>query len=62
MTLLRNENNIQSNDTKKSLLIEQSGKLQEIIRVLQVEFASENLNEEINFLTIVNENLRKLAE
>jgi hypothetical protein len=44
------------------LLIEQSEKLQEIIRVLQVEFASENLNEEINFLTIVNENLRKLAE
>lgn len=47
---------------KEKLLLEQVDILKGVIDVLQKEFASEGVEDEINFLSIVNGNLKKLAE
>ena len=47
---------------KKKILIEQCQKIQEVIETLTSNFNEEDLEDDLNFLTIVNANLRNWAE
>lgn len=46
---------------KKQLLIEQTKKIQEIVAVLTANFNEEDVVDEINFLSIVKDNLEQWA-
>lgn len=47
---------------KKQLLIEQTKKIQEIVAVLTANFNEEDVVDEINFLSIVKDNLEQWAK
>lgn len=49
-------------EDKKKLLIEQISILNGVIDVLQKDFASDGVEDEINFLSIVKGNLKELSE
>lgn len=42
---------------KKDLLIEQANKIADVLKVLTSEFDKEEFEDEINFLSVVKENL-----
>jgi hypothetical protein len=47
---------------KKQLLIEQTKKIQEIVATLTTNFNEEDVVDEINFLSIVKDNLEQWAK
>lgn len=49
-------------EDKKKLLTEQVNMLKSVVDVLQKDFASEGVEDEINFLSIVCGNLKELTE
>ena len=47
---------------KKKLLMEQVDKINEVISTLSENFAQEDIADEINFLSVVSNNLKDWAE
>ena len=47
---------------KKNLLFEQINKISEVISTLSKNFSQENVADEINFLSVVRDNLKDWAE
>lgn len=47
---------------KKDLLFEQVNKINEVISTLSENFSQEDLADEINFLSVVRDNLKDWAE
>lgn len=47
---------------KKELLMEQVDKIEEVISTLSGNFAQEDIADEINFLSVVSNNLKDWAE
>ena len=47
---------------KKELLMEQVDKINEVISTLSENFSQEDLADEINFLSVVRDNLKDWAE
>lgn len=47
---------------KKELLLEQINKINEVISILSENFLRQDVEDEINFLSVVRDNLRDWAE
>lgn len=47
---------------KKELLMEQANKINEVISTLSENFTQEDIADEINFLSVVSNNLKDWAE
>lgn len=47
---------------KKDILLEQTKKLEEVISALRANFKDEDIADEVSFLKIVRDNLKKWSE
>lgn len=58
--MIRIDNKMKQN--KKNLLFEQINKISEVISTLSENFSQEDVADEINFLSVVRDNLKDWAE
>lgn len=58
--MIRIDNKMKQN--KKDLLFEQINKISEVISTLSENFSQEDVADEINFLSVVRDNLKNWAE